>query len=87
VIERFYQAIKYEHLYRHEIDDGPALAEHVDGYLHTYNRQRPTKRSSSLCPSTATPRPRPKTPPTPNLQPKNLSQLLDTGHQPTTQSK
>jgi len=41
VIERFYQAIKYEHLYRHEIDDGPALAEHVDGYLHTYNRQRP----------------------------------------------
>ncbi len=41
VIERFYQAIKYEHLYRHEIDDGPALAEHVDGYLDTYNRQRP----------------------------------------------
>jgi len=41
VIERFYQSLKYEHLYRHEIDDGPALADHVDGYLHTYNHQRP----------------------------------------------
>lgn len=41
VIERFYESLKYEHLYRHEIDDGPALAEHVDGYLDTYNRRRP----------------------------------------------
>lgn len=41
VIERFYQAIKYEHLYRHEISDGPALAEHVDDYLGVYNHQRP----------------------------------------------
>lgn len=41
VIERFYEAIKYEHLYRHEIDDGPALSEHVDTFLHTYNTQRP----------------------------------------------
>jgi len=41
VIERFYESIKYEHLYRHEINDGPALADHVDGYLHIYNPQRP----------------------------------------------
>lgn len=41
VIERFYESIKYEHLYRHEIDDGPALADHVNGYLDVYNRQRP----------------------------------------------
>lgn len=41
VIERFYESIKYEHLYRHEIDDGPALAEHVDKYLNVYNQQRP----------------------------------------------
>ena len=41
VIERFYESLKYEHLYRHEIDDGPALADQVDGYLDVYNRQRP----------------------------------------------
>lgn len=26
MVERFYQSIKYEHLYRHEINDGPALS-------------------------------------------------------------
>jgi putative transposase len=41
VIERFYESLKYEHLYRHEINDGPALADQVDGYLDVYNRQRP----------------------------------------------
>lgn len=41
VIERFFQSIKYERLYRHEINDGPALAEHVDGYLDVYNNRRP----------------------------------------------
>jgi hypothetical protein len=30
VIERFYQAIKYEHLYRHEINDGLVLAREVE---------------------------------------------------------
>ena len=41
VIERFFQSAKYEHLYRHEIADGPALADHVDGFLTVYNEVRP----------------------------------------------
>jgi putative transposase len=41
VIERWYQSIKYEHLYLYEIDDGPALAEHVAGYERIYNDERP----------------------------------------------
>jgi putative transposase len=41
VIERWYESIKYEHLYLHEIDDGPALAEHVAGYERIYNEERP----------------------------------------------
>lgn len=41
VIERFFQSAKYEHLYRHEIDDGQALAEHVERYLVVYNEVRP----------------------------------------------
>jgi putative transposase len=41
VIERFFQSVKYEHLYRHEITDGPGLAEHVDGYVSVYNELRP----------------------------------------------
>lgn len=41
VIERFFQSLKYEHLYRHDIDDGTQLADHVTSYLDTYNRIRP----------------------------------------------
>jgi putative transposase len=41
VIERFYGSIKYEHLYLHEIDDGPALAAQVAGYEQRYNDERP----------------------------------------------
>ena len=41
MIERWYQSLKYEHLYLHEIDDGPALAEHVAGYQQLYNDERP----------------------------------------------
>jgi putative transposase len=41
VVERFYQAIKYEHLYRHEIHDGLALAQEVEAYLTVYNTIRP----------------------------------------------
>ena len=28
-------------LYRHEIDDGPTLARHVDAFLDIYNARRP----------------------------------------------
>jgi putative transposase len=41
VIERFYEALKYEHLYRVEIADGDALAREVDAYLDVYNTVRP----------------------------------------------
>lgn len=41
VIERFFQSVKYEHLYRHEISDGPGLADHVDAYISVYNEVRP----------------------------------------------
>jgi len=41
VIERFFESVKYEHLYRHDIADGPGLADHVDGYISVYNEVRP----------------------------------------------
>lgn len=41
VIERFFGSLKYEHLYRHEIPDGPALDDHVARYRDVYNRSRP----------------------------------------------
>lgn len=41
VIERFNGSMKYEHLYLHEIDDGPTLAEHVLDYQRIYNDERP----------------------------------------------
>ena len=41
VIERWYESLKYEHLYLQEIDDGPALAEHVLDYAQIYNDERP----------------------------------------------
>jgi putative transposase len=41
VIERWYESLKYEHLYLQEIDDGPVLAEHVLSYARIYNDKRP----------------------------------------------
>jgi putative transposase len=41
VIERWYQSLKYEHLYLHEIADGPELAERVLDYARIYNHERP----------------------------------------------
>jgi putative transposase len=41
VIERWFESLKYEHLYRHEIDDGPGLAAEVERYLAIYNENRP----------------------------------------------
>jgi len=67
VIERFYQAIKYEHLYRHEIGDGLILAKEVKNYLTIYNTIRPHEAISF-----ATPISRylqaPSTPPRANIQ-------------------
>ena len=41
VVERYIESVTYEHLYRHEIPDGPALALHLDAYRDIYNRIRP----------------------------------------------
>jgi hypothetical protein len=41
MIERFFEAIKYEHLYHREIGDGLALADEVDTYQTIYNTIRP----------------------------------------------
>ena len=41
VIERWFQSLKYEHLYLQEIDDGLALAEYVAGFERIYNDERP----------------------------------------------
>lgn len=51
MIERLLQSPKYEHLYRHEIADGPDLAEHVDGYTST-TKSAHTRRWTSSCRST-----------------------------------
>ena len=41
VIERWFEALKYERLYRHDIADGIDLAVHVTDYIDEYNRVRP----------------------------------------------
>jgi len=41
VIERFFQSIKYEHLYRQPIEDGADLGDEVDLYCDLYNHIRP----------------------------------------------
>jgi putative transposase len=41
VVERWFQSLKYEHLYLHELDDGPALAHQVAAYEPIYNHERP----------------------------------------------
>jgi len=41
VIERFFESIKYDDLYRHDIADGDALAGRVAEYRHVYNHIRP----------------------------------------------
>jgi putative transposase len=41
VRERAFGSLKYEHLYRHEIDDGHDLGLHVETYRQLYNTVRP----------------------------------------------
>ena len=41
VIERWFESLKYERLYRHDIDDGLVLGEHVADFLDQFNRLRP----------------------------------------------
>ena len=41
VIERWFEALKYEHLYREDIPDGIDLTEHVAAFTDEYKRVRP----------------------------------------------
>jgi transposase InsO family protein len=41
VAERFFEALKYERLFRHDIGDGDHLAAHVAGFIDEYNQIRP----------------------------------------------
>jgi len=53
VIERFFGAIKYEHLYREEIEDGPMVAAAVERYRALYNAVRPHEAIGFRAPLTA----------------------------------
>jgi transposase InsO family protein len=41
VVERFFGTLKYDHLYRDEINDAVALVEEIETYLSLYNDVRP----------------------------------------------
>jgi putative transposase len=41
VVERFNQSLKYEHLYRSEIDHPAQLADEVESFIELYNGVRP----------------------------------------------
>ena len=41
VIERFFESLKYEHLYRLEIDNAWTLTEEIDVFLKLFNEVRP----------------------------------------------
>ena len=53
VVERFFQAVKYEHLYREEIEDGLMVARAVDRYRILYNAVRPHEAIGFRVPLTA----------------------------------
>ena len=41
VVERWFESLKYERLYRHDVDDGLVLGEHITDFLDEFNRIRP----------------------------------------------
>ena len=41
VVERWFESLKYEHLYRHDIASGIDLADHVAAFTADYNTIRP----------------------------------------------
>ena len=64
VRERAFGSLKYEHLYRTDIPDGPTLATEVEAYRHTFNwmgphqaigMQRPMDRYLQASPEDQTP--------------------------------
>lgn len=50
MVERFNRSLKYEHLYRLEIDDAAELADQVALFLELYNEVRPHETIGDLRP-------------------------------------
>lgn len=53
VIERFFQSVKYEHLYREELQDGAMVVAAVERYRSLYNAVRPHETLGQCTPLTA----------------------------------
>lgn len=53
VVERFFQAVKYEHLYREELQDGAMVVAAVERYRALYNAVRPHETLGQRTPLTA----------------------------------
>ncbi len=73
VIERFFEAQKYERLFRHDIADGDQVAAHVAAFIDDYNHIRPHENLDWWRPAEIY-LDNPTNPQTPNL-----SKNLDTG--------
>ena len=72
VRERAFGSLKYEHLYRHEIDDGYDLGLHAEAYRELFNTIRPHQTLDGRRPRDVHLEAR-QTRPTPNLnEPKTL---------------
>jgi len=54
VRERGFGTLKYEQLYRHDIDDGIDLARHVEHQRQIFNTADPTRPSTGASPETST---------------------------------
>ncbi len=53
VIERFYETVKYEHLYRQDIANGIVLNDELAKFRHVYNELRPHEHLGILTPGEA----------------------------------
>jgi putative transposase len=69
VVERFFESLKHEHLYREEFGDGADVARATAWYVDLYNAVRPHEALDFATPLSAwrAPPPGPDGPPTGNL--------------------
>ncbi len=81
VRERAFQSLKYERLYREQIDDALDLVREADAFRAEFNTIRPTRHSPGIGPHRSTavwP-----TPASPTFPSPKSCQLLDAGHRTT----
>lgn len=77
VVERFFQSLKYEHLYRIEIGDVLELQAEVDAFRQLYNTWRPHETLGQTHRSVTT---WPSLPASPTYLSRKVSKKLDSGH-------